>query len=65
MNINKKFIVDEKGNPTEVIILFKDYKRIEQMLGLDLDDAAIKELKKAQKDRKSKKPGIYKDLASI
>ncbi len=57
--------MDEKGNPTEVIILFKDYKRIEQMLGLDLDDAAIKELEKAQKDRKSKKPGKYKDLASI
>ena len=65
MNINKKFIVDEKGNPTEVVILFKDFKRIEEMLGLDLDDTAIKELEKAQRDRKSKKTGIYKDLTSI
>ena len=65
MNINKKYIVDEKGNPTEVVILFKDFKRIEEMLGLDLDDTAIKELEKAQRDRKSKKTGIYKNLASI
>ena len=65
MNINKKFIVDDRGNPKEVVILLKDYQRIEEMLGLDLDEDAEKELKEAQKDRKSKKSEAYNDLVSI
>ena len=65
MNINKKFIVDEKGNPKEVIILFEDFKKIEEMLGLDLDAAAIRELEDARKDRTEKKQGAYKELSSI
>jgi len=64
MNINKKYIVDENGNPKEVVILLKDYERIEEMLGLDLDEDAQAELKEAQKDRKSKKPECYDELAS-
>ena len=48
--INKKFIVDEQGNPKEVIILFEDFKKIEELLGLDLDENAIKDLKAARKD---------------
>jgi len=65
MNINKKFIVDEKGNPKEVIILFEDFKKIEEILGLDLDAAAIRELEDARKDRNEKKQGAYKELPSI
>jgi len=26
MNINKRYIVDERGNPKEVVILLEDYR---------------------------------------
>ncbi len=38
MDINKKYIVDEQGNPKEVIIPVEDFKKIEELLGWDLDD---------------------------
>ena len=58
MNINKRYIVDEKGNPTEVIIPLDDYRKMEELLGWDLDDETIKQLCKANKE-------AYVDPASI
>lgn len=51
INIDKKIVVDEQGLPQEVIISWKQYKEIEGILGLDLDERAIGDLRKAQKDR--------------
>ena len=52
MNINKRYIVDEKGNPTEVIIPLDDYRKMEELLGWDLDDdETIKQLREAKNDR--------------
>ena len=65
MNINKRYIVDESGNPKEVVILLEDYIKIEEMLGLDLDDETLKQLREAQKDRKSGNKDAYIDLDSI
>jgi hypothetical protein len=65
MNINKRYIVDESGNPKEVVILLEDYIKIEEMLGLDLDDETVKQLREAQKDRKSGNKDAYIDLDSI
>ena len=65
MNINKRFIVDENGNPTEVIILFTDYQKIEEMLGLDLDKKAVKDLEEARMDRTTGNKKAYKNLRSI
>ena len=65
MNIHRKYIIDEHGNPNEVIISFKDFKKIEEMLGLDLDDKTIKELIEARKDREVGKKDAYIDLDSI
>jgi hypothetical protein len=65
MNINKRYIVDEHGNPKEVVILLEDYKKIEELLGLDLDDETVKQLREAQKDRKSGNMDAYIDLDSI
>jgi hypothetical protein len=45
MNINKRYIVDERGNPTEVVILLEDYRKIEELLGLDLNDETVKQLR--------------------
>ena len=65
ISINKKYIVDKHGNPKEVIILFEDLKKIEELLGLDLNENAISDLKEARKDRESGNIKAYVDLDSI
>jgi len=65
MRINKKYIVDEQGKPKEVVLLLKDFLRIEELLGLDLDDKTVDQLRKAKKDRQRGKKDAYLDLDSI
>lgn len=48
--IQKKIIVDEDGNPQEVIISWKEFQKIEEALGMDLDEAAVEQLNEADKD---------------
>ena len=31
MHIDKKYIVDERGNPKEVVILLEKYRKIEEL----------------------------------
>ena len=57
MNINKRYIVDEQGNPKEVIIT--------ELLGRDLDGEAAQQLREARRDRESGKKDAYVDLDSI
>ncbi len=63
--IHKKIVVDDKGKPKEVIIPWEEYKEMEELLGLDLDEAAISDLKQAKKDRASGKEEAYLDIDSI
>jgi len=63
--IKKKFIVDEQGNPKEVILLLEDFQKIEELLGLDLDDEAINDLRKARSDRETGNKNAYVDLDTI
>lgn len=65
MNISKKYIVDEHGNPKEVIILLEDFRKIEELLGLDLDNEAVKQLREARKDRESGNKDAYVELDSV
>ena len=65
MNISKRYIVDENGNPREVVIPIADYKKIEEILGLDLGDEAEKQLREARQDRESDKKEAYIDLDAI
>jgi hypothetical protein len=65
MHINKRYILDERGNPKEVVILLEDFRKIEELLGLDLDDKAVRQLREARKDRESGKKDAYVDLDSI
>ena len=65
ITINKKFVVDEHGNPKEVIILWEDFKKIEEILGLELDSDAIDNLKQARNDRETGNMNAYVDLDSI
>ena len=64
ISINKKYVVDKHGNPKEVIIRFEDFKKIEELLGLDLNENAIADLKQARKDRESGNIKAYFDLDS-
>lgn len=65
MHINKRYIVDENGNPKEVVILLEDYKKIEELLGLDLDNETVEQLREARKDRESGNRNAYMELDSI
>ncbi|MFC1857663.1 hypothetical protein ACFL9U_06485 [Thermodesulfobacteriota bacterium] len=65
MHINKRYIVDENGNPREVVIPLEDYRKIEELLGLDLDNETVKQLREARKDRESGNKDAYIELESI
>jgi len=65
MHINKRYIVDENGNPKEVVLLLEDYKKIEELLGLDLDTETVEQLREARKDRECGNKNAYVKLDSI
>ena len=65
MTIQKKYIVDEQGNPKEVIIPVDDFKKIEELLGWDLDNEDVHQLREARKDREGGNKDAYTDLDSI
>ena len=65
MSVNKRYIVDEKGNPKEVVIPVEDFRKIEELLGWDFDDEALHQLREARRDRESGKKDAYVDLDSI
>ena len=65
ITLHKKIVVDEQGKPMEVIIPWDEYKELEEILGLDLDQEAIEDLNQARKDRSRGKKDAYVDLDSI
>lgn len=65
MDINKKYIVDEQGNPKEVIIPVEDFRKIEELLGWDLDEESVRQLREAGRDREKGNKESYMDLDSI
>ena len=58
-------MVDEQGKPIEVIIPWEDFREIEELLGLDLDEEALEDLKEAKRDRDGNHKDTYQDLNSI
>ena len=65
LTISKKYIVDEQGRPQEVIIPWKQYQQISEILGLDLDENAIDDLHQAQQDRAMNNQDAYVDLSAV
>lgn len=63
--IHKKIVVDEQGNPQEVIIPWNEFQDIVEILGLDLDSRALEDLRQAREDRESGKYGEFVDLDSL
>jgi PHD/YefM family antitoxin component YafN of YafNO toxin-antitoxin module len=65
LTIHRKLVVDEQGKPQEVILPWEEYLQIEELLGLDLDEAALADLRQAAKDREEGTPGAFVELDSI
>ena len=65
MNIHKKIVVDEEGNPQGVIIPWDEFQEIAEILGLDLDPEALEDLRLAREDRESGKHDAYINLDSL
>jgi PHD/YefM family antitoxin component YafN of YafNO toxin-antitoxin module len=63
--IPRKLVVDEHGNPVEVIIPWEEFQEIEEALGLDLDDSAIDDLREAGRDREAQRADAFLDLDTI
>jgi len=65
LQIQKEYIVDEAGNPNKVIISLADFRLLEEMLGLDLDENILEELRQARQDRENGLLDAYLDLDAI
>jgi PHD/YefM family antitoxin component YafN of YafNO toxin-antitoxin module len=65
MVIHKKVVLDEKGNPYEVIIPWDEFCEIEEKLGLDLEEEEREQLRIARKERESGKKDAYIELDNI
>ncbi len=65
LDIHKEYIVDNAGNPTKVILLLTDFQLIEEMLGLDLDEAALADLEQARHDRTNGHTDAFIDLDAL
>jgi len=65
ISIHKKIVVDDLGNPQEVIIPWNEFQEIAEILGLDLDSEAIEDLTQARADRESGRMHAYVDLDDI
>ena len=50
MTITRKLVLDEKGDPTEVIIPYAQFVEFVEVYGLDLDDQESRELREARED---------------
>lgn len=65
INIRKEYIVDDSGKPTKVILPLADFRLIEEMLGLDLDEQAIADLEEAKNDRQKDRKDAFVDLEKL
>ena len=51
LTIHKRIVVDNRGRPCDVIVPWSEFLEIEEILGLDLDANAKRDLRAARKDR--------------
>jgi len=65
IDIHKKIVTDENGNPSDVIIPWDEYKQIEEILGIDLDEESKRDLRLAHKGREENGISDYIALDDI
>ena len=63
--VHKKLVVDEQGNPTEVIIPWAEFVEIAELLGLDLNEEAVRDLEQARHDRDTGKKEAFLDITTL
>jgi PHD/YefM family antitoxin component YafN of YafNO toxin-antitoxin module len=63
--IRKKIVVDERGNPREVIISWAQFREMSEALGLDLDEKAKLDLRATRRDLKGGKTTAFKPLSAL
>ncbi len=63
--IHRRVVVNDAGEPTDVIIPWQEYREIVEVLGLDLDAVTREELRRARADRHSGDQGAYLDLDEL
>jgi phage gpG-like protein len=65
ISLHKKIVLGEDGKPTEVIIPYKEFLELEEMLGMDLEEEVKEHLRLAKKERDLKKKKSYIELDEI
>ena len=63
--IQKKIVVDEHGEPQEVIIPWAQFRELSELLGLDLDTEAIADLREAKRDWESGDRDAFVPLSGL
>ena len=63
--IQKKIVVDDRGNPQEVIIPWRKFCELCEALGLDLDKQAQADLRTARRDWNRRNPAAFKPLSAL
>jgi hypothetical protein len=65
ITIHKKVVLDEHGNPTEVIIPYKEFLELEELLGLDLEEEVKEHLHQAKNERILSRKKSYINLDEL
>ena len=65
ISFHKKIVLDESGNATDVIIPYKEFLELEEILGLDLEEEVKEHLRQACNERESSKKEFYVQLDEI
>jgi hypothetical protein len=63
--IRKKIVVDERGNPREVIIPWAQFQEMSEALGLDLDEKAKADLRGARRDWSCGNAKAFRPLSEL
>jgi hypothetical protein len=65
IRIQKKIVVNERGEPKEAIIPWKQFCEMAEAMGMDLDEEARTDLRATRRDLQQGKTGSFVTLAKI
>jgi hypothetical protein len=65
IKIQKKIVVNERGEPKEAIIPWKQFCEIAEALGFDLDEEARTDLRAARRDLRQGKSEAFLPLSKV
>jgi hypothetical protein len=65
MTITRKIVVDDKGEPTDVIIPYGQFVEMVEAFGLDLEQSAQEELREAMGDCREKRRENFVSAAEV